>query len=86
MIKQFKLWQWKRRLKQHQGFSKETNEFIQRIVTHINKYEFVESDIKEQMLFIEQAYASITALEMICEMNKMFNLFFDTVNTNSKDI
>jgi hypothetical protein len=81
-IKKFKLWQWKRKLKQHQGFSKETNDFIKRIVEHINTIEFQCSDMNKQIEFIMQSYIAMETLEVICNMNKMFNQFFDAIDNN----
>jgi hypothetical protein len=82
MIKRFKLWQWKRSMEKHKGFSTETNDFIKRIVAHINEQQFIDSDIKEQIGFIEIAYRAIQALEVIVQMNKTFNQFFDMIQAN----
>lgn len=84
MIKKYKLWLWRRKLKQHQGFSQETNEFIQRVIIYINKQEFKDSDIKEQIIFIGTIPSALMALETLVTMNKTFNQFFDIINEHAK--
>ena len=67
MIKKYKLWMWRRKLKQHQGFSNETNDLINRLLAHISSDEFKSEDINEQMSFLLKIPSTIAAIEMLVQ-------------------
>jgi hypothetical protein len=82
MIKKIKLMMWKRKIKQHKGFSNETNDFIKRLVDYINSDEFKNLPIEEQMAKVLVIPQSIGSMEMLMSMHKTFNQFFDIINNS----